>query len=883
MGLMQRLCETYDVVVDSNESGNIVPIGFTQKEVKYHVVLTVDGDFVSANELMMRDENGKTITYVVPTTPDAESRSGNDATFPLVEQLKYMISDDADSNKRLQSYKKQLEEWCKKGAPKCIQAVYKYMKKGTLLSDLESQRIKVKYYKNEEKKEGKGSDQGSMVCFSVQMHDGNADDLLLRDDVKQSWTNFYRAKYNQAGDNNRLCYISGKRMMEMIKYPKVMGNTKLISADCSEYLFQYKGRFDDNSVSVSNDAVVRAHNALNWLIDRQGLRKYGMTWLVWNINGVDMKTPIDEDYDFSEDDEDDDGCESKPIVDTYEGYAKAVNEAAKGYGYKLDEYNSELMNWVVVLGLEAATRGRLSVTYYQECPGGEYVNRIENWYKDCCWWGYNRKRNRTEIITPSPNDLAVAIMGNDAVNMAKRDLKCDKSQTKLMRELLYRIQVCIVDQKCLPSSVVKSAFNRVCNPMSFKNSKEQKWFRSKWQASVNATCAMIMCYQKRANMKVIYVPELQKKSRNRGYLYGRLFATADYIEYDAMGVKKHGYSPTNAIRLMQQFVQRPVETWRKIHDKLVPTLLNANEMDNTRYRIYLENIEDLFIDEDRFVEKPLSMEFLQGYSSQWQSFFDKANSSKDENVIEQTAVSNEERIFDLPNSRSELYGCLLSIADKVEIVGGGDERTGKTNAMQMMTMFSARPYECWGRLHDKIIPYLEKMGDNADYYQYLIGLVENQFSQEDRESRKPLDGGYLHGYYTMLRTLYQRTKYNTTPKIWADEPKDKRSALFGQFLGLGDRLERVAFVIKNQGKEENIERRITNELRYMPAFAQKPDTTWDSLQIKLKAYQKNPDRYAHIVEKIRQIEDELQQDKFGTNEPLNSIYLHYYYAARNKE
>ena len=70
-----------------------------------------------------------------------------------------------------------------------------------------------------------------------------------------------------------------------------------------------------------------------------------------------------------------------------------------------------------------------------------------------------------------------------------------------------------------------------------------------------------------------------------------------------------------------------------------------------------------------------------------------------------------------------------------------------TNAMQMMQVFAARPYESWGRLHDKLQPYLEKLGKKADYYQRLIGFVEMQFLQADRETAVPLDAGYLHGYY----------------------------------------------------------------------------------------------------------------------------------------
>mgnify|MGYP002228493607 CR=1 FL=1 len=42
-------------------------------------------------------------------------------------------------------------------------------------------------------------------------------------------------------------------------------------------------------------------------------------------------------------------------------------------------YNPHRTNCAVILGLEAATDGRMSVTYYQECSGNEYVKRLEAW------------------------------------------------------------------------------------------------------------------------------------------------------------------------------------------------------------------------------------------------------------------------------------------------------------------------------------------------------------------------------------------------------------------------------------------------------------------------------------------------------------------------
>ena len=161
---------------------------------------------------------------------------------------------------------------------------------------------------------------------------------------------------------------------------------------------------------------MRAHNALIWLIARQGMQKYGMTWVVWNTNGAVMKAPIDEKNGFMDDEEEEE--DSEPIIDTFESYAREVRAAARGYGGRLHDYNKQRTDFAVILGLEAATDGRMSVTYYQECSGNEYVKRLEEWYTDCCWWSYSWKKKTKEIASPGPEQIAVAVMGPDAVNVA---------------------------------------------------------------------------------------------------------------------------------------------------------------------------------------------------------------------------------------------------------------------------------------------------------------------------------------------------------------------------------------------------------------------------------------------------------------------------------
>lgn len=870
MSWIEKLCEAYDAGIacdQSKEAIMLVPLGFVRKKIKYHVIVTSNGQFVSADELM--DE---TQFQEIPSTPQAESRTGdNGAPFPLAEQLKYLIYEDKNL-KRFSQYMEQLKSWCQRSdAPACLRAVYTYLDGHTLLADLESQpNLKLKYYKNAEKREGTGEDAKAMVCFSVQMQDESSDDLWLRTDVKQSWSNYLADK---SPGNKEFCYVEGKMLPSMENHPKLKGNAKLISAKDSEFPFQYKGRFvDDRSAAVvSFDASVRAHNALTWLIGRQGMQKYGMIWVVWNTNGAMMKVPIDEENSLFEEEEDEEDAASETVINTFEHYAREVNSAACGYGGRLHDYDPERTNCAVILGLEAATDGRMSVTYYQECAGNEYVKRLEDWYKECCWWHYCQRKKTKEIATPNMDQIAIAVMGMDAVNTAKGDKKCEKSHTKFMRKLQSNLLTCIVDKRPLPLDIVRSAFYRVCVPLAFVRGKEQQWSRSAWENSIDAACAMIHCFQKRWTGEgyEVFGPELQGDSQNPDYLYGRLLAVADFVEEKA--VDKGRDYPTNAVRFMRQFVQHPFETWQKIHEKLIPSFKKLGSNSKVYLRI-LGKIELLFSENDRYERGELSLEFLQGFSSQRQMFFQKREPA--------VGKEDEEKVlYKLPKRRSELYGCLLAIADVAEQEASNGDRTGMTNALQMMSVFAARPFESWGRLHDKLVPYLEKLGQKADYYQWLIAIVEMQFSQSERESTRPLDGSYLHGYYCMRQTFYQKTHFFWEPQVWENVTAN-RSALYGQLLGIAERLEKRHIT----GKTENIDKRFTNELRFITVFAQKPAVTWENLKIKLKPYLRYAgNRAEKDIHRMEQLEAQLQKYGWNTNVPLDSVYLHYYYEQRNKE
>ena len=86
---------------------------------------------------------------------------------------------------------------------------------------------------------------------------------------------------------------------------------------------------------------------------------------------------------------------------------------------------------------------------------------------------------------------------------------------------------------------------------------------------------------------------LDKKQKDRNYLYGRLLAVADRIEYRTYddGDKAR---VTNAKRYMSTFSQRPFETWKVIEENIQPYMNKLGIAERRFYENLLNDIYELF-------------------------------------------------------------------------------------------------------------------------------------------------------------------------------------------------------------------------------------------------------------------------------------------------
>lgn len=885
MGWMQRLCDVYDVVsrIDIPEDANhtqLVPVGFIKKKIDYLVIVTADGCFSSAHKL---DDDER--ECIVPTTPEAEGRTGaKGAPYPLAENLKYFAGEEGDPE-LLDRYLDQLTAWsAQPGAPECLKTLLAYLNKRTLLADLRNELSNgLNLHKDERRKDFAGPDGKAMICFTVE---DSSERLWKRKDVQDSWSAYFARRQ---GGAVALCYVTGEMLPALDNHPKVQGNAKLISAKDAGYPFQYKGRFaeDRSAATVSAYASDRAHRALQYLMVHQGLSfgQFGLNVVAWEVQKATvMYVPLNE---RTAEDEDEDNI---ALPDTFEGYARTLRDAVKGVG-KTDKVfekcianladGEERASSVVIMSMEAATDGRMSIDYYQELPDDLYVSRITDWYRSCCWTYWNKAKKRNVVRTPTPLSIADAVMGTESVRRAKADLRCAKSDAKQLRALYKRLLKCIVEGAPLPRSFLESAVHRAEAPLTFHDS-DGNWQRYEWETCIRTTCALIRRSRFDAQ-KQLPSDQLDGKNRNRDYLYGRLLALADQVEYEAADRPEQRKLPTNAIRLTQRFVQYPRETWLHLHAKLLPYFAAlGSEGKADHFMRMIADVESLFERADRESAAALGEDFLLGYFAQRQD----AYRSHAQDVPNQG--KGDSPVYAFGTDRSERFGMLAAVADFAERRATLEERgertvsthDGNTAALRMMVRLTQQPAATWAEIHAKLLPYLEKLGIRSSAYPIaMLRDIEEGFDSKARLDNTPLDSLFLHGFYRMRACMRSGGKVAREAQTAQDCPLTRNSA-YASLLAIENRVERAVLDLEKR-EDEN---RTSNAVRFMNKFAVAPAATWRCLEERMKPYLKKLRSVRtgwalNFKTRIDGLNEVIRKNGWNSDQPLSADWLHAYYTA----
>jgi len=591
---IQKLCETYENAARTDavspDAPNPLPSpGFIADEMELTVTLSADGDFVDAD----RTPEGQ-IILVPCTLLSGVARQNPVSPHPIFDSIKYLGT------------KKQMEilsDWCNFGAPNAVHAVHSYLAKGTLKDDIEKAL-------SEKKVKWKDSDGVRFCVLGAQPNE-----LWRNDAVLDSWKKYFNEKCMAAVDKT-LCYTLGRTLPTARKHPTAYSTLYLISMN----KFNCQGRFLEdaaNAASVSVEATLKAHNTLKWLIRRQGRYLDRNTVLLTWGTGAEILPDITK-YDPEDDEFAPLPEETKPQVRTMARQAKAVADGSHGYDNRLlKELEEEARekrargehSEAVVMVLDSTTgNGRASIAYYQELDILDYLQNLRYWYNTCKWPMKRQDTLEEKPRTPLPQEIGDLIYGE----------RGGDGDRKLKRQLSKRLIPCITARRPLPPDIMMAAFRRAVNPAGFRK-ESGSWDKEGWERAVAIACALIRKYY--MDKEEVHPMELDESSTERNYLFGRLLAVADVVEELALSGQEKGRQ-TNAVRYMQRFQQRPLETWNTLRSGLIIPYLRKLK-NGTYFTRLMDDITNLFEPGDMALQKPLDGRFLEGYSNQKRKLYSK--------------------------------------------------------------------------------------------------------------------------------------------------------------------------------------------------------------------------------------------------------------------
>lgn len=627
MSLWSSLLATYD---HCSAAAGVVPIGsdgspdekkaflpLFHTTFKSRICVTLDGQ---GNLIQIR-EDPKDVPIIIPCTEKSMSRSSGIAAHPLCDQLEYV--DREMTPQKFADYIQQLGKW--KGENVKLNAIYRYLTSNSLAKAL-GRSVK----KEKDRKLG--------VRFCVQVPGDPVPEVWRDEEIRRLWIQYSQDAGEIIGTD---CF--GENLFEIAaNHPKninpATGNAKLISCNDSDN-FTYRGRFSEQNEALQIDArsSQKVHNTLKWLIRNNGYSLDTQVVVIWAVdrNTEENVLPFPNTVElFGELEriQTDDSILTDAKVDADTNYAVKFHKLLQGYGNPdfIDGHKRK----IVVAILDAATTGRMGVTFYREFPEKDYLENIAKWHMDSAWHlthfekytETNQRGKREEKIRPVPfvgcpsfQDIIECIY-----NPTDKSSKSYKTLAKNVRKQLLE---CMFGNFGFPYSLVKMACSKVSNPHSYTDGNG-KWLENKWRKNVEVACSLAKKYYIQKGDEVEM--GLDTNRTDRCYLYGRLLALADHLE--SLALFKQGNSgtrSTNAVRLWASFAVKPYSTWGALWQQLVPYINYLNGADWLRSQI--DEVICSFQGNDFADNSPLTPLYLLGYSAQRRELKSKkSEETKDE-------------------------------------------------------------------------------------------------------------------------------------------------------------------------------------------------------------------------------------------------------------
>ena len=598
MSWIQKLYETYDRCAGLEQfAGNpLAPLSHVEQQAHLEIVLNGSGDFLRATVLQKEPT-------LIPATEKSAGRASGPVAHALCDKLKYVAADYSSPLDKVSVhnlYLDQLRAWMAAEPNTKVSAILRYVESGRVIADLvaaglvfqdedgqlltqwNSSTPAPELFKILIPKDGRRDPGDALVRWRVEEKGISETAVWLDPGVRESWIKFDASLAAIRG----LCMVSGEAVPLAVNHPKRLRHgadgAKLISSnDASGYTF--RGRFSTpaEAYSVGSAVTQKAHNALRWLIARQGYKQGDQVIVAWAVSGKPLPPVIAGSDDLGL-------VEPEPYEgDGGQAFSTRLNKLISGYAAHLTDRDD-----IVVMALDSATPGRMAITYYRELTGSEFLDRIRNWHHQTAW-PQNMGKDRRFIGAPSPRDIAEAAYGR-------------RTDEKLRKATVERLLPCIVDQGPIPRDLVQACAQRAAN-----RAGQEHW---EWERTLGIACALVRGSRKKKE----YHMSLEENRTTRDYLFGRLLAVAEKIEGYALYLQGEKRD-TTAERLMQRFADHPAATWRTIELALRPYMARLRNSRGGALHVWKTQLDEIaakFQGDDFTRPGRLDAEFLLGYHCQ---------------------------------------------------------------------------------------------------------------------------------------------------------------------------------------------------------------------------------------------------------------------------
>lgn len=283
-------------------------------------------------------------------------------------------------------------------------------------------------------------------------------------------------------------------------------------------------------------------------------------------------------------------------------YQKQLREALSGWKEDLPQAAG-----VIIAVFDAATTGRLAVTYYNELLASDFLDRLHDWDASCCW-----ENGAYGIQPPSLFQIVSWAFGTPRNGKAEID-------DRVLKQQMQRLTACRVDRAPFPLDMERALVEKASHLLLYEGENRQKLLFT--------ACAAIRKYHY-DHLKEEWDMALDKNCSDRSYLFGRLLAIADAVENSTYTGEDR--RETNALRMQKAFALRPMATWRLLEEKLEPYYKQLSPGLRQYYRNLTQEIVGKLSAADSNLNQKLDDIYLLGYYHQQAYRTEKADRQETE-------------------------------------------------------------------------------------------------------------------------------------------------------------------------------------------------------------------------------------------------------------